>query len=60
MLPESRSQFGQERLHFRFFRGYGTGAEFPDSFVNGFNFQARKSRMKGTGKVEVGGIQSPL
>jgi len=43
MLPESRSQFGQERLHFRFFCGYGTGTEVPDSFVNRFNFHARKS-----------------
>jgi hypothetical protein len=51
MLPESRSQFSQERLHFRFFCGYGTGTEVPDSFVNSFNFHARKSLIHGTGNV---------
>jgi hypothetical protein len=60
MLPESRSQFSQERLHFRFFCGYCTGAEVPDSFVNVFNFHARKSLTHDTGNLAPAKIQCQL
>ena len=60
MFLKSRSQFAKERFEFRSFGNFHFLAEFPNSFVDGFDFQGQRLQsLESNCKRIVVAIQEP-